>query len=205
MQMLLHVAFPVLATFQAVPTVLQASDGLIEVTVLDSVTRAPIPGARITFIQYGNPPPNIVTYVNADANGQSVFKELKPANYGVNAQHPGYVQQNVQQNILRAIGPDIKKHQVEVLLTRGATVSGRVVDPNGIPVVEAQVTLATVSYRDGKRTMTQAVQSGIMQTDDRGEYRIVGVNPGEYYVQAELRSYSQFGWDGFWDNFPRVT
>ena len=48
-------------------------DGSITVTVVDSVTHSPVSGARVTFIFFQTPPPNIVTYVNSDANGQAVF------------------------------------------------------------------------------------------------------------------------------------
>jgi len=34
-------------------------DGVIDVTVRDSATKDPIPGARITFIFQQSPPPNI--------------------------------------------------------------------------------------------------------------------------------------------------
>jgi len=66
-------------------------DGVITVSVVDSVSRKPISGARITFIFFQNPPPNIVTYINSDVNGQNVFKDLADGRYGISAEHDGYV------------------------------------------------------------------------------------------------------------------
>ena len=36
--------------------------------------------------------------------------------------------------------------------------------------------------------MRQLVPAGAAQTDDRGEYRVWGLNPGEYYVSAIARN-----------------
>ena len=36
--------------------------------------------------------------------------------------------------------------------------------------------------------MRQLVPAGTAQTDDRGEYRVWGLNPGEYYVSAIARN-----------------
>src|SRR5438046_562345 len=68
-----------------------ASDGVVEITVHDSVTKNPVPGARVTFNHYQTPPPNIVTYVNADENGHASFKNVVGGNYGISAQRDGYV------------------------------------------------------------------------------------------------------------------
>jgi protocatechuate 3,4-dioxygenase beta subunit len=201
MRMLLFLALFFATSAQPAP---QVNDGVIEVTVRDSVTRAPIPGARITFIFYQNPPPNVVSYVTADESGQVIFKDLAPGNYGVDAAQSGYIRPIPINTNRRQIGPETKKHQVEVALTRGSTLTGRVLDANGIPVAEASVTLATATYREGRRTMARAIQALSMQTDDRGDYRIMGITPGDYYLQVELRS-SGTGWSGFWDSFPRVS
>ena len=203
MRTLLCIALLVLGPFQAAPPAPQIKDGVIEVTVRDSLTKVPIPGARITFILQQNPPPNIVTYVTSDENGQAVFKDLAPGNYSVNAQRPGYIQPQPLIGAPRVIGPDTRKHQVELTLTRGATITGRLLDPNGVPIVEQSVYLATITYREGRRTLARALQSASQQTNDRGEYRIVGVSPGEYYVMAELRSYGE--WMAFYENFPKST
>src|SRR5262245_57640453 len=40
-------------------------------------------------------------------------------------------------------------------------------------------------YAQGSR---QLVPAGNAQTDDRGEYRVWGLNPGDYYVSATNRS-----------------
>src|SRR4051812_43542351 len=96
MRMPLAVALLALLTQSATPpaTVSQSArtkDGYITVTVVDAVTHSPIGGARVTFIFFQTPPPNVVTYVNSDANGQAVFKDLAEGRYGIGADRDGYV------------------------------------------------------------------------------------------------------------------
>jgi hypothetical protein len=61
------------------------------------------------------------------------------------------------------------------------SISGRVVDADGDPVQFASVELIRPAYQDGKRRLTIVVG---MRTDDRGEYRLHSIPPGEYYVAA---------------------
>ena len=181
-------------------------DGVIEVTVRDSATRAPIPGARITFVFQQSPPPNIVTYVNADQAGHAVFRDLTMGTYAVNAQRDGYIDNiaaTFRQPVI--INAEKKVFSVDVTLTRGATLGGHILDPNGVPIARAGVTLSALSYRNGRPTIARVPTAGSSQTDDRGEYRLIGLAPGDYYVQAELRRSGEQLQTGVWDDFPRVT
>src|SRR6185295_8678148 len=70
------------------PTV---TDAVVEITVRDSATKEPIPGARITFNHFQSPPPNIVTYVNADESGHAIFRNQTDGSYAITAQRDGYI------------------------------------------------------------------------------------------------------------------
>jgi beta-lactamase regulating signal transducer with metallopeptidase domain/protocatechuate 3,4-dioxygenase beta subunit len=213
---------------QPAPGVLQGQvepqsvkEGVIEVIVRDSTTGQPIPGARITFVLVQTPPPNIVTYVNAGQNGQAVFDGLAPGTYRVDAEMAGYIQRNVVSTLRRVIGPESARHEVEVQLTRGATVGGRILDANGVPITNARITLAIRGYRDGQLVMLSNPQGNFLEiirglrggfpmlapssTNDRGEYLIAGAPPGTYYVQASLQNVGEDGWSGYWDDYPKVT
>jgi hypothetical protein len=76
---------------QAAVSPQQTNDGVIEITVRDAVTKAPVPGARVRFIAYRTPTPNVLTDITADENGRVVFKDLASGNYDVDAQKEGYV------------------------------------------------------------------------------------------------------------------
>jgi hypothetical protein len=186
----------------------QSKDGVIEVTVRDSLTKAPIPGARVTFIFYQTPPPNVVTYVNADENGWASFKDLAFGTYGISAEHVGYVRQ-----LPGVAGPPVsinetsRKHVADLVLIRGATVRGRVLGPDGMPVAQAQVTLRPLGYAQGRRIMSPAVLGQTAApTDDRGDYTVSNLPSGDYYVRVELgASGPVIRNSSANDNLPRVT
>jgi hypothetical protein len=75
-------------------------------------------------------------------------------------------------------------------LVRGAVITGRIVDESGEPMAKiAVMALRKVSAEEmgdwGPRTRKEEVMpSSAAMTDDRGEYRIFGLKPGEYYVKA---------------------
>jgi hypothetical protein len=175
----------------------QTNSGVIEVVVRDAATRAPLRGARLRFS--GSTP---VIYVNTDQNGRAVFKDLAPGGWAVSVDQPGYIPPSTVTG--RVIGPNAQKHEVEMLLTRGSVVSGRVLDPNGNPVVQAVVNLVTTTYVLGKKTVEAALPVKQAQTDDRGEYRLIGIKPGNYYVRVTL-PYSQSPWNNVWNDFPQVV
>lgn len=74
---------------------------------------------------------------------------------------------------------------VEFRLPRGSVVAGRIYDEAGDPLPGATVRVLAYRYAQGTR---QLVPAGAAQTDDRGEYRVWGLNPGEYYVTAVARN-----------------
>jgi len=203
MRILFCAALLGLLTIQTGPS-LQVTDGVIEVTVRDASTRAPIPGARITFIKQETTPPNVVAYITADENGRASFRNLVSGSYTMNVQKTGYIPPSLGGAPIRVIGPDSRRFDVELILTKGTTVSGRVTDVNGQPVAEVRVALMTIAYRDALPTLVIGTNAGVESTDDRGNYRFLSVPPGNYYVQVEMRPgatvYSQY-----WDSFPMHT
>ena len=54
-------------------------------------------------------------------------------------------------------------------------------DEDGEALPRALVTVQRYQYVGGERQLTPA---GGDQTDDRGQYRVFGLPPGDYYVSA---------------------
>jgi hypothetical protein len=98
-----------------------------------------------------------------------------------------------------------KKHPLEAEMTPIATVSGRVLYFNGDPFPRAEVSLLSMGYSAGQRTLIPSVQSGTSRalTDDRGQFRFDGVFPGEYYAKVD-NSRLLGGAEGP-DHLPRVS
>ena len=77
------------------------------------------------------------------------------------------------------VAPD--DESIELRLSRGAAVSGHVVDEFGDPVVGARIVAETL--KDGKSGATIAAAD----TDDRGEYRLGGLGPEAVMIAAITR------------------
>jgi hypothetical protein len=78
-----------------------------------------------------------------------------------------------------------KIDRADVGLPKGAVVMGIVIDETGEPSPLTQVRVMRYVMRTGEKTLEQGGQA---QTDDRGMYRIWGLQPGDYIVSAVPRS-----------------
>lgn len=76
---------------------------------------------------------------------------------------------------------------VNFSMKRGGVVTGRVVYPDDRPVIGAVVNLATASGGSARRGFSVNFEDTVFTTDDRGIYRIYGVNDGAYKVYMNLR------------------
>jgi protocatechuate 3,4-dioxygenase beta subunit len=126
-----------------------------------------------------------------DDNGRYELKELPAGRYTVNASKGGYVSLQFGQRrpfeqgqpLELADGQTLEK--VDFVLPRGSVITGRIVDELGEPMTGAMVQAMRYRFVNGARRLTPM---NVMQTDDRGEFRIYGLAPGDYYVSAALQS-----------------
>src|SRR5262245_54905085 len=82
---------------------------------------------------------------------------------------------------------------IEFRLPRGSVVAGHVYDESGDVMPGVMVRVMRYEYLQGDRRLTNA---GSAQTDDRGQYRVWGLMPGDYYVNALSRIALPFGGPG---------
>jgi len=75
---------------------------------------------------------------------------------------------------------------IEIRLPRGSAIAGHVYDENGEPAPATMVQVMRFQYQNGDRRL---VPAGNAQTNDRGEFRVWGLNPGDYYVSAQLPNF----------------
>jgi hypothetical protein len=68
---------------------------------------------------------------------------------------------------------------ISLSLIQGSAISGRVVDPEGRPVAGSNVQAFRLAYQNGAAILQPVAAN---DTDDRGEYRLYRIPPGEYYV-----------------------
>ncbi len=129
----------------------------------------------------------------SDDNGKFAFLSLPPGTYTLRAVKTGYVSATFGQKspgrpgtpIVLAVGQQLKEVSLEV--PKGGVISGIIYDEKSRPAVSTTVRVLQWSMQSGERVLNSA---GTATTDDRGMYRVFGLAPGEYLVNAVPRNSS---------------
>jgi len=78
---------------------------------------------------------------------------------------------------------------VNFTMVKGGIITGRVTDREGNPVISIPISLIRVRDGEGNKQNVQVAGVGMARTtDDRGVYRIYGLQPGSYLVAANPNS-----------------
>jgi hypothetical protein len=126
-----------------------------------------------------------------DDAGTFDFTELPAGRYTVTASKSGFVSLSYGQRRPLQAGTPLQLadgqqlRNVDFQLPRGSAIAGRVLDEDGEPLPGVSVRVMRYQYLQGDRRL---VGAGGGQTDDRGQYRIWGLMPGDYYVNATARA-----------------
>jgi uncharacterized protein (DUF2141 family) len=125
-----------------------------------------------------------------DDKGHFVFTGLPAGRYTVSANKPGYVAITFGAKSAGRPGTPIqladgqKFEQASMLMPKGSVLTGTVVDEGNEPTPGTQVRAYRYVLRTGEKTLQS---QGTASTDDRGMYRIYGLQPGDYLVSATPR------------------
>src|SRR6266545_1834143 len=158
--------------------------------VLTADTGRPVKRARLTVSGGGRGGRTVIT----DDQGRYQITELAAGNYTVTASKSGFVDAVFGQRRPLQPGTQVQLADgqtvadIDLRLTRGGVITGRVADEDGEPLARALVTVQRYQYVRGERQLTPA---GGDQTDDRGQYRVFGLPPGDYYVSASAAGLEQ--------------
>jgi hypothetical protein len=167
---------PVAASGRIAGRVLGADNGRPITRALVRLVAPELPGGRSAL---------------TDNSGMFEFTDLPTGRYTLSASKAGYVGLSFGQRrplqagtpLQLADGRELKG--IDFRLPRGSAITGHVYDENGDPLPGAAVRAGRYQFGQGMR---QLVPAGTAQTDDRGEYRLWGLNPGEYYISAIARN-----------------
>jgi protocatechuate 3,4-dioxygenase beta subunit len=125
--------------------------------------------------------------MKTDENGRFRFASLKAGRYMLVAFAPGFVTPTENtfgtrtKTIDLADGENVDNQ--EIVLKRGAVITGRVTDSNGKPLVEQRMELTRLDDR-GQPARVPGFSPYANSTDDRGIYRIYGLQAGRYLIGA---------------------
>ena len=139
----------------------------------------------------GNPPrENRLT--TTDAQGAFEFKEVRAGRYSLTASKGSYVSMQYGQTRASEPGKSLEildaqvVERVDFSLPRGGIITGRVLDEYGEPMSDVMIAPQRFMYQMGQKRLVGGGRTAV--SDDEGEFRIFGVPPGQYYLQATYRS-----------------
>ncbi len=149
--------------------------GSVSGRVLSARTNQPLKGATVQIYATLHGQFRVET-VTTGADGAFSFQRLPAGSYTLNADKTGYRE---SEGLSITIDDKQSKNGSDIKLWPTAVIAGRVNDPDGLPVVGALVTLYRHRWAGGRRVVERAGQT---RTDDRGAYRLFGLEPGRYVV-----------------------
>lgn len=162
--------------------------GVIRGRVTDADTGAPIRRAMVQLSQRamrGEP-----RGATTDDQGRFEFRDLAAGEFMVLARKPGYASLGFGQRRANeaprplTLGAAEVFDRCDIALERGGVITGRVLDEIGEPVLEASVRVLRRAWFRGRRRLMAA---GVGTTNDLGTFRVFGLPPGDYLVQASTR------------------
>ena len=166
------------------------------VTPLASRTGGPgltpaVPAGRGSAPQVSSSGPlNASRIAVTDAQGGFVIEHLPAGQYSISASRNSFLTTNYGQK--RPTGPGTtvllgegQKLTLTMQLLRGGVIAGTVFGEDGDPVAQTQVQVWRFAMNNGIKRLQRAGGGG---TDDRGAFRISGLQPGDYFVSATVNN-----------------
>jgi protocatechuate 3,4-dioxygenase beta subunit len=177
----------------------QAAKATIEGTVARAGTGQPLKGATVSLRRAGAGQnrgaaldaallANVAggVTVTTDANGRFTMTGVEPGDYMLSAERQGFIRSEFGQRTPTGSGIAVKllanqRFTANLPMTQASVISGRVLTPDGDPALNAEVQAYTYRYSNGERALAEV---GNARTNDLGEYRLFGLEPGEYFVSV---------------------
>ena len=156
--------------------------GVISGTITTADTGRPVRGARVSLV--GNMP--VARAAVTDAQGTFSFERLPAGQYSIGVSRNGFLPASFGQK--KPGGPgttfalaDGQKAAADIQMIRGGVISGRALGEDGEPMSNAQIRAWRYVSNAGVKRLQQTDGA---TSDDRGEYRLFGLQPGDYLVSS---------------------
>lgn len=157
----------------------------------------PAAGVEVMLKTIGNPAMDMLqtspsVTATTDANGWYRISGIAPGNYRILAYAPAHVIEGETNPYAPGktvnVGEGENIENINFSITRGGVITGKVTDPDNRSVIAESVRAYKLDA-NGKRNSSGVPDfANMWQTDDRGVYRIFGLEPGRYIVAAGASS-----------------
>jgi hypothetical protein len=159
----------------------------IEGSVRESGSSVPVAGASVFLVR---PLDQLQVRAITDAEGKFSFQDLDPGRHLVSASRDGYVVPGRQDfaGFPFQVTAGQRLENVVIPMIEAGTISGRVFRPNGSPASRVEIQLLQNLFLMGRSQWSVITPGGNarevrVSTNDRGEFRVPGVDPGQYLVR----------------------
>ncbi len=159
--------------------------GVIQGIVLSGATGQPLRRAQALLKPADSK--GSALYQTTDETGAFSFSNVAPGRYTITAQRDGYLPLSAGRIGDNKMPPIFSVNSGETIgslvfrLTPSGVISGKVKFDDAEPAVNVAIQLYRSYYERGRHGYSAAASA---RTDDRGEYRVHGLEPGSYYVAA---------------------
>ena len=160
--------------------------GAITGKVVNAVDGRPVPAVTVVLEgtePSGNPAQVDSYIVETDAEGAFRVENAAAVSYRASVRREGFASPRAVTRVTVEPGQPVSAFTIR--LTPLGAISGRVADADGDPIAEAVVEALRYSWATGKKELRLA---GMVRTNDVGEYRLFGLEPGRYRLRASQSS-----------------
>jgi Carboxypeptidase regulatory-like domain len=169
--------------------------GRIAGRVMAADTGKPLPHARLRLVSFDAM--RVARSAGTDENGRFEFDELKPGRYQLQASADRYLTLQFGQTKPPEPGRPIdlvvgqQFDDADFTLPRTGAIEGVLLDEFGDPVPGVVVQLSQLQFVAGRsRLLPVGSRIAVRPTDDKGQFRVFGLAPGDYYVAALSGAFS---------------
>ena len=159
-------------------------------TVLENQSGRPLSRAQVVLEPLDDGAAQPLT-ARASASGSFEFSSVPGGAYMITVSRRGFATMQYGQKRWKAAGSVLSMEEsgtrfITVRLPRLGAISGTILDENEVGIPEHDV----VAYRTGRPLQLVARA----RTDDRGRYRLSGLEPGKYLVRTVAKEFEEGGY-----------